>query len=126
MVNNPQEDVTELLAPMLRKTLYVALIKALATSDEMLPFGAGHLRYMNELEACGVLLASGPFVQGGVIVGDGLTILNTSDAAKAPRLMEEEPLVKRGMRSFELRKWELRKGRISIKLHLSRSAFDLN
>ena len=125
MANDPKEDVSELLAPMLKKTLHVALVKALATSDEMLPFAVDHLRYMNELEARGVLFASGPFVQQGVIVGDGLTILNTGDAAAARRLMEEEPLIKRGMRSFELRKWDLREGRIPINLRLSRSAFDM-
>jgi len=35
-------------------------------------------------------------------------------------------LTKRGVRSFELRKWELREGMIPIRLYLSRRTFDLN
>jgi uncharacterized protein YciI len=92
----------------------------------MLSFVADHLRYMNDLEDRGLLFASGPFVQEGGVVGDGLTILNTSDEAEARRLMENEPLTKRGVRSFELRKWELREGMIPIRLYLSRRTFDLN
>jgi uncharacterized protein YciI len=92
----------------------------------MLSFVADHLRYMNDLEDRGLLFASGPFVQEGGVVGDGLTILNTSDEAEARHLMENEPLTKRGVRSFELRKWELREGMIPIRLYLSRRTFDLN
>ena len=125
MANDDAAEVTALLARMVKKTMYVALSKAIATSDQMLSFAADHLRYMNDLEDRGLLFASGPFVQKGVVVGDGLTILNTNEEAEARRLMENEPLIKRGMRSFELRKWEMREGMIPIRLHLSRTTFDL-
>ena len=115
-----------LLARMVKKTMYVALSKAVATSDQMLSFAADHLRYMNDLEDRGLLFASGPFIQEGVVVGDGLTILNTNDEAEARCLMENEPLAKRGMRSFELKRWEMREGMILMRLHLSRTTFDLN
>jgi hypothetical protein len=39
--------------------------------------------------------------------------------------MEEEPLVKRQLRTFELRKWELREGRINISLRASVSRYSL-
>jgi uncharacterized protein YciI len=125
MVNDREKELTALLAPMLKKTLYVAFSKAIATSDEMLNFAADHLRYMNDLKDRGLPFASGPFIQENVVVGDGLTILNTSDEAEARRLMDNEPFAKRGMRSFELRKWELREGMIPIRLRLSRTIFDL-
>jgi uncharacterized protein YciI len=118
-------EIETLLAPMVKKTLYVAISRAISTSEDMLPFVAEHLRYMNELERRGVLFGSGPFVQPGVIVGDGLTILRADSIEGAHLLMEEEPLIKRGMRTFDLRQWELREGSISVNLHLSRSAFEL-
>ena len=59
------------------------------------------------------------------MVGDGLTILSTDTIEEARRLMEEEPLVKRGLRRFELHRWELREGRITVNLNASRSAFNL-
>ena len=125
MADTTRDEIASLLAPMLKKVLFVALNKAVAKGDEMLPFVADHLRYMNDLEARGLLFASGPFIQEGVIVGDGLTILRTATIEEARALMDEEPLVRRGMRSYALHRWELREGRISVDLDASRSAFSL-
>jgi uncharacterized protein len=120
-----QDEPGALLAPMLKKTLFVATSRAVASAEAIRPFIAEHLRYMNALEARGALFASGPFVQPGIVVGDGLSIFNTSDEAEARRWAEEEPLIKRGLRSYELRRWELREGRINVELSLSRSAVAL-
>ncbi|MGD0109506.1 MAG: YciI family protein [Rhodopila sp.] len=120
-----QDDTAALLAPMLKKTLFVAISRAVASAEAIRPFIADHLRYMNALEERGALFASGPFVQPGVVVGDGLSILNTRDEAEARRWMDDEPLIKRGLRTYDLRQWELREGRITVALSLSRSAFDL-
>jgi len=109
-----------LFAPMLKKPLFVALSGAVASAEAIRPFIADHLRYMNTLEASGALFASGPFVQPGVVVGDGLTILNTSNEADARRWMDDEPLIKRGLRSYDWRRWELREGRITVALSPSR------
>jgi hypothetical protein len=77
-------------------------------------------------EAEGRLWASGPFIEEGVLVGDGLTILSTSTIDEARQAMEDgPPLIKRGLRTFELRKWELREGRIDIPLHASVSRYSL-
>jgi len=120
-----QDEITALLAPMLKKTLFVALSRAVAPAEAMRSFIADHLRYMNELEARGALFASGPFVQPGVIVGDGLSILNTNDEEAARRWMDDDPLIKRGLRSYDLQQWEQREGRITVALSLSRSAIDM-
>jgi uncharacterized protein len=120
-----KDIVAELLAPMLKKTLFVAISRVAASAGEIEPFVADHLEYMNRLEADGRLWASGPFIQEGVLVGDGLTILSTATIEEARKLMEEEPLVKRGLRTFELRKWELREGRITVSLCASRSTYSL-
>jgi hypothetical protein len=125
MPDNKQNSVAELLAPMLRKTLFVSLNRVVAPASEIAPFVADHLVYMNKLEADGLLWASGPFIEEGVLVGDGLTILSTPTIEAAESLMREEPLIKRGLRTFELRKWELREGRMTITLHASTSEYSL-
>ena len=125
MPEQSQDETAALLAPMLKKTLFVAMSRAVASAEAIRPFIADHLRYMNALEARGALFASGPFVQPGVVVGDGLSILNTTDEADARSWMDDEPLIKRGLRTYELRRWELREGRITVALSLSRSAVDL-
>jgi uncharacterized protein len=44
--------------------------------------------YMNALEAEGKLWASGPFIEEGVLVGDGLTILWTSTIEEARQALD--------------------------------------
>ena len=58
---------------MIKKTLWVVLVKAQASSAEMEPHAPEHLRYMSDLEDKGVLWGSGPFVTPGRVVSDGLT-----------------------------------------------------
>jgi len=125
MCNDTKTAVAELLAPMLKKTLFVAINRVAAPASAIEPFVAEHLAYMNALEGEGKLWASGPFIEEGVLVGDGLTILSASTMELAREAMEEEPLIKRGLRTFELRKWELREGRIDISLRASVSRYSL-
>jgi uncharacterized protein YciI len=125
MPNDSRKAVEQLLAPMLKKTLFVAINRVAAPASAIEPFVTEHLAYMNSLETEGRLWASGPFIEEGVLVGDGLTILSTSSIEEARLALEEEPLIKRGLRSFELRKWELREGRIDISLSASVSRFSL-
>jgi uncharacterized protein len=114
-----------LLAPMVKKPLWVVLNSRKASSSEMEPYVAEHLDYMNRLEEQGLLWGSGPFIEPGVVMGDGLTIFNVAEETDVHKLMAEEPLVKRGLRSYSVRKWELREGKISIDLFLSQSRFGL-
>jgi uncharacterized protein len=118
-------QIADLLKPMLKKRLFVALSKAVAAAEQMLPHVTEHLRYMNQLEGEGLLFASGPFVQEGVLVGDGLTILQTETIEQARAIMDAEPLTVRGFRRYDLRPWELREGRITVTLSASASSFHL-
>jgi uncharacterized protein len=63
MPANADEKIAELLKPMLKKRFFVAFSKAIAPPEDLLPFVAEHLAYMNHLESAGKLSASGPFVQ---------------------------------------------------------------
>jgi uncharacterized protein len=79
---------------------------------------------MEELEAKGLLWASGPFVQPGVLVRDGLTIFRTDSVEEARKLIEDE-LTKLNLRMYEVHIWELREGKITVDLKASKSAFDM-
>ena len=63
MSNDTRKTVAELLAPMLKKTLFVAINRVAAPASAIEPFVAEHLAYMNALEAEGRLWASGPFIE---------------------------------------------------------------
>jgi uncharacterized protein len=119
--------VEQLLAPMVRKRLYAAINREVAEDDEISPHIEDHLRYMIDLEQRGLLWASGPFVEPGVLVGDGLTILNTSTADEARELLAQDPLCRRGLRRFDGPfPWEVREGRIPLSLDLATSSFQLH
>lgn len=94
MSNNTSKAVAELFAPMLKKTLFVAISRVAAPASAIEPFVAEHLAYMNALEAAGRLRAPGPFIEKGVLVGDGLTILSTSTIDEARQAIEKEPLIR--------------------------------
>jgi uncharacterized protein YciI len=125
MADDPLHQIAALLAPMVNKRLWVVLSTAKVPSAAMEPHAPEHLRYMNGLEENGQLWASGPFIAPGVTVGDGLTIFNVPDEADVHRLMREEPLTKLGMRTYKVRPWELREGKISMGLLCSQSKFTL-
>jgi uncharacterized protein len=120
------EKVSELLKPMLKRRFFVALSKAVVAPEDMLAYVPEHLAYMNRMESEGNIFASGPFIQEGVLVGDGLTILQTNTIEEARAIMQAEPLIKRGLREFDLRLWELREGRMTITLNASTSSFHID
>jgi uncharacterized protein YciI len=119
------EKVQQLLKPMLKKHLFVVISRVVGTQEEMRPHVQKHLEYMNKLEAEGRLFASGPFPQEGITVGDSLTILHAQSFEEAESLIKAEPLTNRGLRTYELRLWELREGRMNITLNASTSSYSL-
>jgi hypothetical protein len=51
MPNDSRKAVEQLLAPMLKKTLFVAISRVAAPASAIEPFVTEHLAYMNSLEA---------------------------------------------------------------------------
>ncbi|MEZ0054279.1 hypothetical protein ABIA30_005319 [Mycobacterium sp. MAA66] len=54
-----------------------------------------------------------------------MTILNVATEDEARALMADEPLIRRGLRIYELGAWELREGRMTVELSASTSQFRL-
>ncbi len=75
-----QDETAALLAPMLKKTLFVAANRAVASAEAIRPFIANHLRYMDGLEARGALFASGPSARPD-LAGPGRSSEGPSDRA---------------------------------------------
>jgi uncharacterized protein len=119
-----RERFQELLAPELKKTLYVALISAKVSSEEMEPFAVEHLEYMAEVGKTGKIFASGAFPAPGAIIADGMVILATQTPEEARSIMDEEPFTKRGLRDYELRTWLLSEGKMTISLDASGSSYE--
>ena len=102
MSDDTKKTIDALLTPMLKKTLFVAINRVAAPASTIEPFVAAHLAYMNAREAEGRLWATGPFLEEGVLVGDGLTILST--------------VTSRSSRSWRMRRWDLERRPIGLAL----------
>ncbi|MGA7781841.1 MAG: YciI family protein [Paraburkholderia sp.] len=119
-----QSEIQRLVEPNLKRRLYVAFSYPVASVEETLPHIPEHIRYLIEYED--KVFLSGPFVTEGHIVGQGMTVLYAESEKEAAEFMENEPFVRRGLRRYELKLWELREGTLSIKTRLSASRFELD
>ncbi len=118
------EEISELIALNIRKRLFVAFSYPLVSQDEMLQHVPEHLRYMEANEH--KIFLSGPFIKEGQLVGEGMTVLRVDSEQDAHAFMRAEPLIKHGVRRYELKVWELREGALTFEAKLSRSKLFLS
>lgn len=104
------EDVRRMTS--LRKQLFIALQYPVGSQQAMMDCIADHLRFMQDHED--QVFLSGPLLRDGATIGDGLTILKTDDEAEARAFMDQEPLVKAGLRRYELRRWRIQEGTMTV------------
>jgi uncharacterized protein YciI len=88
--------------------------------SELLPLLPDHLNYMIDLEKRGMLFASGPFLAGkDLLPGSGMTILRAGSLEEAEAIAWEDPFNKSGMRTFEVRTWQLNEGSFTVTVNYS-------
>jgi uncharacterized protein YciI len=117
----PQDRIKALTERMLRKTLYVVLSIPLEGGADKLPAHLPeHLEYMIANEKKGLVFASGPLAEpDGTQRGRGLTILRAASAEEARQIAEQDPFVRNGVRSFEIREWTVMEGSFGVSVNFS-------
>ena len=79
------------------------------------------------LERAGHVLASGPFLEGaGVVPGAGLTVLRVADAVAAADIARQDPFVTAGLRAFDVVRWRLMEGALTVRLSFGTSTYQLD
>jgi uncharacterized protein YciI len=119
-----EEEISELIAINIHKRLFVAFSYPAGSQEEMLQYVPEHLRYMEANED--KIFLSGPFIKDGQLVGEGLTVLRVDSEQDAHAFMQAEPMIKHGVRRYELKMWEVREGSITFETKLSRSKLFLS
>lgn len=115
-----QDRINELNSRMLQKLLYVVFTTPVKPMSELMPLLPEHLNYMIDLEKRGILFASGPFVAGkDVAAGTGMTIVRAGSLEEAEAIAREDPFNKSGLRTFEVRTWQLNEGSLTITVNYS-------
>ena len=121
-----QERIDELTSRMLQKPLYVVLTTPIKPMSELLPLLPDHLNYMIDLEKRGTLFASGPFLAGkDLSPGSGMTILRAGSLEQAAAIAGEDPLNKSGVRTFEVRTWQLNEGSFTVTVNYSDRSYHI-
>ena len=80
-----------------------------------------HLVYQKQLEEQGHLVLAGPLSdESGVqMQAVGMIIYRASNLEQAKKLADNDPMHKKGARTYEIRKWLINEGSLSFKLSLS-------
>ena len=78
---------------------------AIALSKEEL--AARHHSYIDELDAKGILVGAGPFLDDtGNRFGTGMIIIRAASRSEAERLAMQEPYIAHGVRRLKLLPWQ--------------------
>lgn len=120
------ETADGLLERMLKRRLFVVHSRLVGAPGSLQAHLVEHLEHQIAMEKRGVLFAAGPYLDNdGAPTGDGLIILRASDGADAERIAASDPFHRHGVRTFEVRPWQLNEGRIGVSVDLSDRTYEL-
>jgi uncharacterized protein YciI len=84
-----------------------------------------HLAWLLELEQADVLFASGPLLSGpGIGPGSGVTVLRAPDEEAARLIAAGDPFVRAGLRTFQVHRWRLNEGSVSVRVSLGTGTYE--
>jgi uncharacterized protein YciI len=89
------------------RPMFVAFARPLVAADQLVPLIDEHLAFMNALEAAGTLFASGPLTD---VPFEGMTIVRAATADDARAVLDQDPWVRKNLRTYTLRPWTLKEG----------------
>lgn len=117
-------DLTPIAQDMLRAMLNKPLFVALRNPADLTKSAAlleAHLQWAVAAERRGELFASGPFIAEGAPPGSlgGMTIVRAASHTEARKILDQDPFVREGVVSIDLRKWSLMEGGITLTMRFS-------
>lgn len=84
-----------------------------------------HVAWLLELERDGVLFVSGPLLSGpGVGPGSGVTVVRAADEEAARLVAGSDPFVLAGLRTFEVYRWRVNEGTVSVRMSLGTGTYE--
>ena len=101
--------------------LYIVESTPVVPPDQMLEILPEHLAYQGEMERQGKLFLAGPMSDetGDEMSGGGMIIYNASSLEEAQEITENDPMHKKGGRTFKIRRWLVNEGALSLNIQLS-------
>ncbi len=87
---------------------------------------AEHVEFLRGLERAGTMFMGGPFRAADYDWdGSGMIIVRASSLVAARELAEEDPLFLHGLRTYDVRGWQLNESRLSLSVDLDSNVVGL-
>lgn len=108
--------------------LYIVESTPAMAPPQMLEILPEHLAYQKLMEAEGKLFMAGPLsdASGEQMSGSGMIIYRAASLDEAKALTENDPMHKKGGRTFTLRKWLVNEGSLSISVGFANQTASLS
>ena len=126
MALTPQQ-VDELHAKMLHKTLYIIFSEPTEKTGDRRKIFPKHIEYQLKIEKAGILFAAGPFVDPkGKAQGPGMIVVRAKNMAEAKKIAEADPFHKQGYRKYRIQAWQINEGGFNLSVKFSDGSFTLD
>ena len=101
--------------------LYIVESTPALAPDDMLEILPAHLDYQQQMEEAGKLFLAGPLSDdtGKEMTGGGMIVYRASSMDEALQITSNDPMHKRGGRTFTLRRWLVNEGSLTLSVGLS-------
>ena len=126
----PDTTTESLRAQLLRKQFYLIHMRPPAPMkqplEDLAPCLKQHLDWLRDLEARGVLFASGPIRdETGAWDGTGMAVVRAKSLAAAKRLAANEPFHRAGIRKNRVEGWQVNEGSYTVTVRYMDKSFEL-
>jgi uncharacterized protein YciI len=98
-----------------------------ASDDAFIEVLPDHFRHFGALEMSGVLLGSGPLSppDGVAETYEGMSIVRAESLEAARALADATPMVRHGLRTYEIFAWDISVGRFAVRVDFKSGAIEI-
>lgn len=117
-------DKVKALKERMWKKQYYLMFRTLVDPERIPEVLLEHYEWMIGMEKDGHVFASGPVFDRGGEQGVGLTVFRADSWEQAEELASADPFVTSGAVDFEIKRWQVNEGRISVSVDFSDQTFN--
>lgn len=118
------EKVNALKERMWKKQ-YFLMSRKLENPDRIPSVILQHYEWIIEMEKNGTVFLSGPVFEADGKQGAGLTVFRAESWEDAEEFAKEDPFVSSGAVSFQIQKWQINEGRVTVQVDFSDQTFEV-
>lgn len=121
-MSEDMKEVERLKALMLQRSYFV-MFRTIVDRSRLGPVMLEHYRWIIGLEKEGKVFASGPLFGPMGEPGVGMTIFRAENQEHAEAMAAGDPFVISGAATFEIKRWQVNEGRISVSIDFSDQSY---